>query len=680
MFREADVSGRSEALASISISSPEVSARSDAATDPRLSELRETIPSNNQPNDHSLVSPLQEIDLALAAFAPRNEHLPLKDDGAQPQTAPGKGGAGIFTSQDRQRYERIRDWFHYVEALPAGAQDPHSGLDKVSVYWNSVRGEAIAGNATSLKVLHALVLEQMYKELTAPSRQLVRFNYDAFNDLKTNIADDDRFKLEVQWRAMLGLRGFYNSRLDSSNPLVADVTRLYDPVFALLQNNPGSAEVQRWGSFLLLDVFPRLLPAQQKQLAERFVDNFLQQTDGAQKLFSLRCLPRMQLHVPHLAVWKDLTTKCGEVLARPDSPETKYSVIALAFLGGAGTEAKVSPLLAASSSADTQCAVAWTLGRLRSDRAINSLESAVNQTALSAAAQEMALASIGEYAHTHRTQVERILAQRVADQSQPAAHLRRAAEAIGDKMSGKVSSEPDYYLRSMLPADRHDEYRALRARYIPGLDGLGLNTAQKNIVDRTLIPYMGYVEKLTQLGEQHILINQGSITQPVSQRNMIGARSFDGRLWDTIRGIGSNNGQAVTPAYDLVDGRTNTFAHELMHHIHLKTFTPEQAAKVVDLFKEAVRAKAPLNYYAASNDREYIAVGNEAYDALYLDHNLLFDRCFNSGYDSSNGHTRAELRFKDRKLFDFIEELRSGPPPAPILLPKPQSQGSNTPQ
>lgn len=579
---------------------------------------------------------------------------------ATPITASLDGGSkAMDLISERQRYEKVREWFRYVESLPAGSADRVMYEPSLRNEWKQLRDQAVNGDLGSLKVLHATVLDQMYREIREPDAALQRYDYESWNQLHAQFQDPKVRATEIQWRALLGARCFYYSRLDASNDHCAPADRFFDPTLKLLKEHPAHPEIQRWGSALLVELAPRLDTARQEQLVKHFVDVFLAADNGSDRRAALRLIPRLYSQYPRLAVWNDLRSACASGLAEPEAVDAhKFYVVALAFVGDPGIAARVKSAVSGASSSDLQCAGAWALGRLRSFDGLSHLEKIVGDDAYSVLARETALSAITEHAALDTLRVRKFLHAQSLAANQPNEDLRMAAIAQLEKLSGEVRRTPNYFLDKMLSEEEKAPYLALRARYIPNIDKLKLTTEQLNLIDRALIPYRPNLERLVELGDTHAIAHTGAVTQAAAHRNMIGMRSFDGRLWDTIHGLGLNNGQAVTSSAVIADGFSSTFAHEFMHHIHLRTFTPEQAQKVTDLYKRAVRAGECLNYYAASNDREYLAVGNEAYDAAYLDHYYLFERAFNQAYDASGSQTRTQLKFRDGPLYRFLRELR----------------------
>ena len=127
-----------------------------------------------------------------------------------------------------------------------------------------------------------------------------------------------------------------------------------------------------------------------------------------------------------------------------------------------------------------------------------------------------------------------------------------------------------------------------------------------------------------------------------------GRRTFDGRVWDDVRGIGGLC--AATGVEALDDAHTGgfqTLVHELAHQVHLYALPRVKRDRITVLYRRAKRDGLCLDYYAASNEAEYFAQGVEAF----------FSYVKVAGQPVTHGHTHFELRRRDPELFALIGEL-----------------------
>ncbi len=126
-----------------------------------------------------------------------------------------------------------------------------------------------------------------------------------------------------------------------------------------------------------------------------------------------------------------------------------------------------------------------------------------------------------------------------------------------------------------------------------------------------------------------------------------GMRTFDGRLWDDVKGDGGPNASSGAEEVRNVKYlRCNILAHEFAHQVH--GFLPiDLKDEIHRLYLEAMKTGKPLDFYAALNEKEYFAQGVEA----YVSGEKLADQKVTSG------HTRRELQRRDSELFSFIQKL-----------------------
>jgi tetratricopeptide (TPR) repeat protein len=130
-------------------------------------------------------------------------------------------------------------------------------------------------------------------------------------------------------------------------------------------------------------------------------------------------------------------------------------------------------------------------------------------------------------------------------------------------------------------------------------------------------------------------------------KKLQGKKTFDGRLWDDVKGSGGNNACAGEEwERDVKNFRFNVLTHEFAHQVH--GFLPKDLRKeITRLYTSAKKARKTLDFYSDANENEYFAVGVEAYVSEYklADQKITY------------GHTRSELLRVDPDLHGFIARL-----------------------
>jgi hypothetical protein len=182
------------------------------------------------------------------------------------------------------------------------------------------------------------------------------------------------------------------------------------------------------------------------------------------------------------------------------------------------------------------------------------------------------------------------------------------------------------------------------ATFVPGYRQLA--PERRSVVERTAGVFKKQLEKLVAVGGRHDLLHElERTTDSDVRRNLRGRRTFDGRIWDDVRGVGGMH--AATGIEALDEAATfgfDTFAHEVAHQVHFFSLLPLQRARIRSLYRQAMAERRCLDYYAASNEAEYFGQGVEAFVSLAK----------RPGGETTHGHTRFELKRIDPDLHDFI--------------------------
>jgi len=209
-----------------------------------------------------------------------------------------------------------------------------------------------------------------------------------------------------------------------------------------------------------------------------------------------------------------------------------------------------------------------------------------------------------------------------------------------------AATDPSFAaLRAALP--RPDTSSLAIADFVNGYERL--SPERRLVVDRTAALFAHNLDKLIAVGGSHDLLRElDRTTDAAARAGLRGRRTFDGRVWDDVRGMGGIRAATGIEALDeAAQFGFDTLAHEVAHQVHLFTFTPLQRARIRSLYQDAIAEGRCLDYYAASNEAEYFGQGVEAF--------VSFGK--HPGGETTHGHTRFELFAVDRGLHDFIASV-----------------------
>ncbi|MEO6596377.1 MAG: hypothetical protein ABIP94_16630, partial [Planctomycetota bacterium] len=226
----------------------------------------------------------------------------------------------------------------------------------------------------------------------------------------------------------------------------------------------------------------------------------------------------------------------------------------------------------------------------------------------------------------------------------PVAHRLLGEQLFAQRAAASMASTDPVYraLSEALPVP--DVRRLPVAQFVVGYDTL--SPGRRRIVDRTAALFASQLDKLVAVGGSHDLLRElERTTDAPSRRNLRGKRTFDGRVWDDVRGIGGVKAATGIEALDEAAAfGFDTLAHEVAHQVHFFAFSQLQRVRIRSLYQNALAEGRCLDYYAATNEAEYFGQGVEAFVSL----------CKRPGGETTHGHTRFELWAIDRPLHDFI--------------------------
>jgi tetratricopeptide (TPR) repeat protein len=229
----------------------------------------------------------------------------------------------------------------------------------------------------------------------------------------------------------------------------------------------------------------------------------------------------------------------------------------------------------------------------------------------------------------------------------PVAHRLLGETLYAQKAAGSMAATDPAFAALAAAAPPSDVRGLPLAEFVPGYERL--SPARRRIVDRTAAMFARCLPKMVAVGGRHdLLVELERTTDAAPRANLRGKRTFDGRVWDDVRGVGGM--QAATGIEALDEAASfgfDTFAHEVAHQAHFYAFTPLQRARIRALYQRALAEGRCLDFYAATNEAEYFGQGVEAFASLGK----------RPGSETTHGHTRFELRRIDRELHDFVAEV-----------------------
>ncbi len=184
---------------------------------------------------------------------------------------------------------------------------------------------------------------------------------------------------------------------------------------------------------------------------------------------------------------------------------------------------------------------------------------------------------------------------------------------------------------------------------------------ERNVITRAAEPFAHYLYILIRERVTHDILGfEEGMCEAPERRDLQRRRTHDGRWYGGLRGVGGRNAATgIESVLNASEMRYDTFAHEFAHQVHIYGFSEEQKRVVAELYRRAVITESCLDYYAATNDREYLAQGYEAFISVAkspFHHHL-------------RRHTRAELRARDPGLYRFLMRVTKTPDPDPSLAP-----------
>jgi tetratricopeptide (TPR) repeat protein len=231
------------------------------------------------------------------------------------------------------------------------------------------------------------------------------------------------------------------------------------------------------------------------------------------------------------------------------------------------------------------------------------------------------------------------------------AHLQLSYALIGMQERARLEIGAEDFAEAFYRRPSPPVYELTR-KVFPNYDWL--TRRRQEVIDRAIAPLAHYLPKLARSGARHILLTfDQRITELAEFQDVLGEKTFDGRYYASIRGVG---GRTTVSGIEYIEaaarGGFHTIAHELAHQIHMAALDREDVRTIRLLYEDARRRGRALDYYAAENEYEYFAQGYEAF---------ISERKRPSAGVTAR-HTRSELAERDPELYRFLIKLTAASP------------------
>lgn len=183
--------------------------------------------------------------------------------------------------------------------------------------------------------------------------------------------------------------------------------------------------------------------------------------------------------------------------------------------------------------------------------------------------------------------------------------------------------------------------------FFPGFSQLSWQ--RRRMIQLSIQPFARRLLEVARAGGRHDILGEAERTTDAPCRAWLrGKKTFDGRGWDDVRGMGGLEAATGVESLDEAwQGGFQTLIHELAHQVHLYALDERHRERITELYEHARRTGCCLDYYAAANENEYFAQGVEAY----------FSYAKSAGQPVTHGHTYFELARVDPDLFALVREI-----------------------
>ncbi|GAB4155900.1 MAG: hypothetical protein Fur0037_24250 [Planctomycetota bacterium] len=243
---------------------------------------------------------------------------------------------------------------------------------------------------------------------------------------------------------------------------------------------------------------------------------------------------------------------------------------------------------------------------------------------------------------------ERLLRRAVRESPESSVVHRLLAEVMLRRKAARSMAASDPWFAFVARRSAMGPIDQERARrFVDPYDDL--SPRRRRIVDRALSLFASRLPALLASGAHHDLMGELESTSDSRwRRSLRGQRTFDGRYWDDVRGVGGlRAGTGIEALDEAAEYGFDTLVHELAHQVHYYALGADDRRAISGLYERAKTSGTFLDYYAASNEAEYFAQGVEAFASLVK----------RPGCETTHGHTRFELYRVDPMLHDLIARL-----------------------
>ncbi len=229
----------------------------------------------------------------------------------------------------------------------------------------------------------------------------------------------------------------------------------------------------------------------------------------------------------------------------------------------------------------------------------------------------------------------------------PIAHRLLGETLLQLHMSDTMASSSAEFQKLAAAVPLPDVRKLPLREFLPAYPRLA--APRQAVVVRAVSMFERYLPRLLAMGARHDLLGPAERTTDQRARaGLRGKRTFDGRVWDDVRGVG---GLVAATGIEALDEAWafgfDTLAHEMAHQAHLYAFKQVWRLRIRHLYHAAKLDGRCLDFYAASNEAEYFGQGVEAFVSLAK----------RPGCQKTHGHTRFELYRVDPALYKLIQGL-----------------------
>ena len=223
-----------------------------------------------------------------------------------------------------------------------------------------------------------------------------------------------------------------------------------------------------------------------------------------------------------------------------------------------------------------------------------------------------------------------------------------AYEALKRKVMSKhrIQTLPVFQFLQKLYFQRGISEKTAR-RFFVGYEQL--SPWEKRVLRAAAYPFARYIPRLLKKGIRHyILPLDKRLSELPGKFALANQATPDGRRFGDIRGMTDKNAiSGRETIWNMYVFHYATVVHEIAHQVHMYALPHHLQEKIQRLYRQALRKKRYLDYYAALSVFEYFAQGVEAYFSLFK----------RPGTGPTACHTRWELKEKDPKLYRLLEKI-----------------------